>query len=87
MGKYNCGDYMTGMDKNNVYYLVSRNLKRIRKEKGLTQEKLAELSNYSVGFIMNIESEKYYQTFSLGTLWQFGKALNVDIREFFRPLD
>lgn len=87
MGKYNCGDYMTGMDENYVYYLVSRNLKRIRKEKGLTQEKLAELSNYSVGFIMNIESEKYYQTFSLWTLWQFGKALNVDIREFFRPLD
>lgn len=87
MGKYNCGDYMTGMDENYVYYLVSRNLKRIRKEKGLTQEKLAELSNYSVGFIMNIESEKYYQTFSLGTLWQFEKALNVDIREFFRPLD
>lgn len=87
MGKYNCGDYMTGMDENYVYYLVSRNLKRIRKEKGLTQEKLAELSNYSVGFIMNIESEKYYQTFSLGTLWKFGKALNVDIREFFRPLD
>lgn len=87
MGKYNCGDYMTGMDENYVYYLVSRNLKRIRKEKGLTQEKLAELSNYSVGFIMNIESEKYYQTFSLGTLWQLGKALNVDIREFFRPLD
>lgn len=87
MEKYNCGDYMTGMDENYVYYLVSRNLKRIRKEKGLTQEKLAELSNYSVGFIMNIESEKYYQTFSLGTLWQFGKALNVDIREFFRPLD
>lgn len=85
MGKYNCGDYMTGMDENYVYYLVSRNLKRIRKEKGLTQEKLAELSNYSLGFIMNIESEKYYQTFSLGTLWQFGKALNVDIREFFRP--
>lgn len=87
MGKYNCGDYMTGMDENYVYYLVSRNLKRIRKEKGLTQEKLAELSNYSLGFIMNIEREKYYQTFSLGTLWQFGKALNVDIREFFRPLD
>lgn len=87
MGKYNCGDYMTGMDENYVYYLVSRNLKRIRKEKGLTQEKLAELSNYSLEFIMNIESEKYYQTFSLGTLWQFGKALNVDIREFFRPLD
>ena len=87
MGKYNCGYYMTGMDENYVYYLVSRNLKRIRKEKGLTQEQLAELSTYSLGFIMNIESEKYHQTFSLGTLWQFGKVLNVDIREFFKPLD
>ena len=63
------------------------NLKRIRKEKKLTQQQLADLSNYSVGFIMNIESEKYYQTFSLGTLWQFSKVLDVDVREFFKPLD
>ena len=87
MGQYNCGDYMSGMDENYIYYVVSRNLKRIRKEKKITQQQLAELSNYSVGFIMNIESEKYYQTFSLGTLWQFSKVLNVDVREFFRPLD
>lgn len=78
---------MFGMDENYIYYLVSRNLKRLRKAKGITQEKLAELSNYSVGFIMNIESEKYLQTFSLGTLWQFSKVLEVDIREFFKPID
>ena len=87
MGQYNCGDYMSGMDENYIYYVLSKNLKRIRKEKKLTQQQLAELSNYSVGFIMNIESEKYYQTFSLGTLWQFSKVLNVDVREFFKPLD
>lgn len=87
MGQYNCGDYMSGMDENYIYYVVSKNLKRIRKEKKLTQQQLAELSNYSVGFIMNIESEKYYQTFSLGTLWQFSKVLDVDVREFFKPLD
>lgn len=80
-------NYMFGMDENYIYYLVSRNLKRLRKAKGITQEKLAELSNYSVGFIMNIESEKYLQTFSLGTLWQFSKVLEVDIREFFKPID
>ena len=87
MGQYNCGDYMSGMDENYIYYVVSKNLKRIRKEKKLTQQQLAELSNYSVGFIMNIEIEKYYQTFSLGTLWQFSKFLDVDVREFFKPLD
>ena len=74
-------------DENYVYYLVGQNLRRIRKKKRITQEKLALLSTYSQGFIMNIESKKYQQTFSLGTIWQFSKVLNVDIREFFRPLD
>lgn len=74
-------------DENYVYYLVGQNLKRIRKEKNLTQSQLAELTNYSPGFIMNIESKKYHQTFALGTIWKFASVLEVDIREFFRPLD
>ena len=36
---------------------------------------------------MNIESLKYHQTFSLGTLWKFAQVLDIDIREFFVPLD
>lgn len=78
---------MNNVDENYVYFLVGQNLRRIRKEKGITQEKLSELSTYSLGFIMNIESAKYLQTFSLGTIWQFAQVLNVDIREFFKPLD
>lgn len=74
-------------DENYVYYLVAKNLKNIRKSKNITQSKLAELCNYSEGFIMNIESEKYYQTFSLGTLWNFADVLKVDIRDFFKPMD
>ena len=73
-------------DENYVYYLVAKNLKIQRKLKGLTQSKFAELCNYSEGFIMNIESEKYLQTFSLGTLWRFAEILDVDIREFFKPI-
>ena len=74
-------------DENYIYYLVAKNLKKQRKIKGLTQAKFAELCNYSDGFIMNIESEKYYQTFSLGTLWKFAEVLNIDIRELFNPID
>ena len=74
-------------DENYVYFLVGQNLKRIRKEKGITQEKLSELSNYSLGYIMNIESAKYHQTFSLGTIWRFAQVLEVDIRELFKPLN
>ena len=43
-------------DENYIYYLVAHNLKSIRKKKGFTQAKFAELCNYSEGFIMNIES-------------------------------
>lgn len=74
-------------DENYVYYLVAQNLKRIRKMKGLTQSQLADISTYSNGFIMNIESNKYLQTFSLGTVWKFSEVLGVDIREFFIPID
>ena len=74
-------------DENYIYYLVAKNLKLQRKKKGLTQREFAELCNYSDGFIMNIESEKYHQTFSLGTLWKFAEVLNIDIRELFKPID
>ena len=74
-------------DENYIYYLVAHNLKSIRKEKWLTQAKFAELCNYSEGFIMNIESNKYLQTFSLGTLWKFAQVLDIDIRELFIPID
>lgn len=74
-------------DENYVYYLVAKNLKKQRKLKGLTQREFAEMCNYSDGFIMNIESDKYLQTFSLGTLWKFAEMLDIDISEFFKPID
>lgn len=74
-------------DENYVYYLVAQNLKNQRKIKKLTQRQFAEKCNYSEGFIMNIESTRYYQTFSLGILWKFAEVLEVDIRDFFKPLN
>ncbi len=76
-------------DRNNenyIYELVSKNIKRLRKEKGLTQEQLAEKMSYSTQFISNIES-KNHQTFSLGTLWRLSLVLDIDIRELFSPID
>ena len=69
-------------DENYVYELVSKNIKRIRKEIGITQEQLAGMMSYSTQFISNIES-KNHQTFSLGTLWRLSLVLNIDIRELF----
>lgn len=70
-------------DENYVYEIVSKNIKKARKLKGLTQEQLAEKINYSTQFISNIES-KNHQTFSLGTLWRIALVLDIDIVELFK---
>ena len=69
-------------NENYIYEVVSKNMKRIRKEKGLTQAQVAERMSYSTQFISNIES-KNHQTFSLGTLWRFAIVMDVDINELF----
>lgn len=70
-------------DENYVYQLVSENIKKQRKLKGLTQEQLAEKMSYSTQFISNIES-KNHQTFSLGTLWRLALVLDIDIALLFK---
>ncbi len=74
-------------DENYIYYLVGQNLRKQRKLKKLSIVKFANLCNYSEGFIMNIESSKYLQTFSLGTIWKFANVLEIDIRDLFEPLE
>ena len=70
-------------DENYVYQLVSENIKKQRKLKGLTQEQLAEKMSYSTQIISNIES-KNHQTFSLGSLWRLAQVLNIDISLLFK---
>lgn len=77
------GDIM--FDRNNenyIYEVVSKNIKKQRKLKGLTQEQLAQKMSYSTQFISNIES-KNHQTFSLGTLWRIALVLDIDIKLLF----
>lgn len=44
-------------NENYIYEVVSNNMKRIRKEKGLIQAQVAERMSYSTQFISNIESK------------------------------
>ena len=71
-----------------IYYLVGQNIKKQRKLKGLTQKKLSEMTFYSYEFIRKIESRSACRnTFSLDTTDKIAKALNIDIRLLFEPLD
>lgn len=38
-------------DVNYIYYVIDQNLKKLRKDKGFTLERLAEVSNYALSFI------------------------------------
>lgn len=73
-------------DNKYIYVIVSKNIKRIRKEKGLTQVQLADLIQYNEGTIANIENSSY-QTFSLEFLYVISKKLNVPMVEFFKDID
>ena len=73
-------------DENYIYYVIGQNIKKQRKLKKITQEELAEKCNYSLSFIGNLESQKVFQTISVGSLYHIAKVLNIDITELFKDI-
>jgi transcriptional regulator with XRE-family HTH domain len=55
--------------------LVGRNFARIRREKGLTQEQMEELSGFSQQYISGLERGRRNPT--VVTLYELAKALGV----------
>ncbi|MFA5643079.1 MAG: helix-turn-helix transcriptional regulator [Candidatus Paceibacterota bacterium] len=62
---------------------LAENLRRIRKAKGLTQEKLARLADLTNNTIIKIESGKN-QNPTLDTLKGISKALGVSVDELIK---
>lgn len=67
-------------DDTELYNLIGEKIKNRRKSLGITQEKLAEITHYSLSFIANIES-RTYQSFSITALNNIAKALNTTISD------
>ncbi len=70
---------------NDDYYydIVRVNIRKYRKEKKYTQQKLADECELSVDYIAEIESLKRRKSFSLATLGRIADVLEVDIKKFF----
>ena len=74
----------------NIYEQIAKNIKKYRKEAGITQAVLAEKVGVSHEFIRRIESKKGIKTFSIDTIWKIslvleiepGKLFDIDIDEF-----
>ncbi|WP_109354759.1 helix-turn-helix transcriptional regulator [Sphingorhabdus sp. EL138] len=63
--------------------LVGDNVSRIRKEKGLTQEQLSELSGLSQQYISDLERGKRNPT--IVTIYELAMALKVAHLELVAP--
>ena len=73
-------------DNNYVYYWVGKNIKKYRKEKGLTQRELADKCNYSENFIGDLENDTF-KTCSLATLYHISKILGIHIKALLDDLE
>lgn len=64
---------------------LGRNLKRLRTERGLSQEKLALEADVDRGYVGMIERRKYAA--SVDVLERIAAALHVDASELLAPSD
>jgi transcriptional regulator with XRE-family HTH domain len=62
--------------------VVARNLRRMRRERGLSQEELADRAHLNRNYVGMIEREENAPT--VDALEQLSTALNVDPVSFFR---
>jgi len=65
--------------------LVGRNVRRIRQEKGLTQEQLAELSGFSKQYLSGLEQGRRNPT--IVSLYELATALGVSHMELVRSAE
>jgi len=62
---------------------MSHNIKRFRKRKGLSQERLAEKMDISTNYLSDIERKKNWP--SPVSLTKLANALEIEVFELFKP--
>lgn len=71
-------------DDGYYYDVVRANIKKYRKEKNFTQQRLADEAGLSLDYIAEIESFKRKKSFSIAALGRIADALDVDVWLFFK---
>lgn len=67
---------------NNIYDKIRQNIRKFRKEKGLTSAQLAEMVGLSHDFIRQIQSQKAAYNFSVETFVKIAIALETPLDRF-----
>ncbi len=73
--------------REDVYELISYNIRKYRKKRGLTQYELAEKTHYSHEFIRRVEAPHSKKFFSIDTISNIADALDIDLRRLLDNVD
>lgn len=70
-------------DHNEKYRQLGLNISHYRKIRGLTQEKLADITHISRGHLSHIEAPKMTSSFSISLLFDIADALDIEVKQLF----
>ncbi len=71
------------IDDEYYYSIIRNNIKKFRKEKNLTQQDLADMTEISREYICDIENESRNKHITISLLGRIAEALEIDIIRFF----
>lgn len=66
-----------------IYKIIAKNIKKYRKLKKITQKELARMTGYSYAYIRRIEAPRCSKNFSILTIYNICKSLDIDISSLF----
>ncbi len=69
------------MNYNHLYKSLSDRIEKLRREKGMSQEKLAEKAGLHRAYFWDIENGR---NISIKTAYKISRALDVSLSELFR---
>ena len=73
------------LSRDELHAVVCRNIKKYRKQRGLTQQVLSERIQMSHEYLRQLESGRGQKAFSFYTLYKLSLALDIPIDEFTKP--
>ena len=70
-------------EKYEIYKIVSKNIKKYRLKKNLTQKEFAKKCGYSHSYIKKIEGSNSPNNYSILTLYNISLALDIELKSLF----
>lgn len=75
------------INEKDIYIIIAQNIKKQRKIKHITQRELARITGYSYAYIRRIEAPNCSKNFSILTIYNICRALNISISSLFENID